>query len=372
MHVECSRDDDLPESLCETHPATVRSSLPLDASDIRFVLMPTRRVIVALALAVPACTPNDAGSTLRACDPLSTMASAVPPKYPGSVFTIVMENHSRNEILGNAAAPYINTLAKQFAVANGYHDSFVHPSEANYLWMVAGENFGILDDDDPIDHHLDSTSHIADQLEAAKLSWKSYQEGMGDPCGLKSHGRYAAKHNPFVFFNDVNGWDGTQFQPSQRCVDHVVDYASLAVDIANDQIPRYVFITPNLDNDMHDGSVQQGDDWLKGEVPKIMATDAYANGGVIFLLWDEGGGFPVADDPPFLVISPNAKPGFVSEADYDTSSYLKTVETYLGIAPLPCADVAERTATPTMTDMFTSSIQSDQVPIEGRDRTGAR
>src|SRR4029077_3955600 len=113
--------------------------------------------------------------------------------------TIVMENHSRSEILGNASAPYINGLASRGATAVGYHDSYVHPSEANYLWMVAGENFGVLDDDDPASHPIDSTSHVADQLEMAGLSWKTYQESMGDACGLTSHGRYAAKHDPFVF-----------------------------------------------------------------------------------------------------------------------------------------------------------------------------
>ena len=55
-------------------------------------------------------------------------------------------------------------------------------------------------------------------------------------------------------------------------------------------MPKYVFITPNLDDDMHDGSIAQGDAWLAQQVPKIMATDAYKHSGVIFLLWDEGSG----------------------------------------------------------------------------------
>ena len=55
-------------------------------------------------------------------------------------------------------------------------------------------------------------------------------------------------------------------------------------DIANHAIPKYVFITPNLDDDMHDGSVARGDAWLATELPKVMATNAYHNGGVIFLL----------------------------------------------------------------------------------------
>jgi phospholipase C len=263
-----------------------------------------------------------------------------------------MENHSRSQIFGSAQAPFINQLARDYAVADAYHDSFVHPSEPNYFWMVAGQNFGVLDDNDPASHHLDSTSHIADQLELSGLSWRSYQESMGEPCGLKSHGRYAAKHNPFAYFNDINGWDGSAFHPEQRCNAHVVDYAQLDLDIANHTVPRYAFITPNLDDDMHDGSIAEGDAWLAREIPKLMATDGYKNGGVIFLLWDEGGGTPAADDPPFLAISPNAAHGMHSQVDYDTSSYLKTVQDILGVDELPCSDSSDRSTAQSMTDLF--------------------
>ncbi len=309
--------------------------------------------VIAVALAVvgaAACSPNDSGSRFVTCEQL-VRAPAVPPSgWSGSVFTIVMENHSRDEILGDHHAPFINRLANQAALANGYHDPFVHPSEANYLWMVSGENFGVLDDDDPESHHVDSTSHLADQLEMAGLTWRTYQESMGAPCGLTSHGRYAAKHDPFVFFDDINGWDGHAFQRSQRCIDHVVDYSELDRDIAANRIPKYVFITPNLDHDMHDGSIADADAWLAHEIPKLMATDAYQRGGVIFLLWDEGGGTPASDDPPFMVISPNVRTGYVSNADYDTSSFLKTVEAILGLGSLPCD--LERVSVTTMDELF--------------------
>jgi phosphatidylinositol-3-phosphatase len=251
----------------------------------------------------------------------------------------------------NASAPYINQLANAHAVAEGYHDSYVHPSEPNYFWMVAGQNFGVLDDGDPGAHHLDTQSHIADQIESAGLTWKSYQESMGEPCGLKSHGRYAAKHNPFAYFNDINGWDGKAYHPA-RCNEHIVDYSELDTDIANNNLASYVFITPNLDNDMHDAPIGHGDAWLSREVPKLQATDGYKNGGVIFLLWDEGGGSPASDDPPFIAISPNAVPGMRSTVDYDTSSYLKTVQNILGVGELPCAAATERGTVDAMTDLF--------------------
>jgi acid phosphatase len=157
-----------------------------------------------------------------------------------------------------------------------------------------------------------------------------------------------------VFFNDINGWDGTQFQPSQRCIDHVVDYAEFDADIAAGTIPNYVFITPNLDNDMHDGSIADGDAWLAREVPKILATPAFTNGGVLFLLWDEGSGRPVRDDPPFIAISPNVNVGMKSYVEYDTSSYLKTVQTALGLSALPCDVGAE--SVDTMEELFSTPM----------------
>jgi len=322
-------------------------------------LYPTAFVLF-VPLAAAACFPNNSGSTSVECQPLTNPALTPPAGWRGSVITIVMENRSLGEILGNPDAPYINRLAKQYAVAGGYHDPFVHPSEPNYMWMVAGENFGVLDDDDPPSHHLDSTSHIADQLEQAGLTWKAYQESMGDACGLRSHGRYAAKHDPFVYFNDINGWDGTAFHPSPRCTEHVVDYSQLATDLANHALPKYVFITPNLDHDMHDGTIAQGDTWLSNELPQLLASPAFTDGGVIFLLWDEGSGTPSSDHPPFLAISPNAKPGFMSQLDYDTSSYLKSVEALVGVSPLPCA--IDAAAVPTMDDLFTTSLTPTTAP----------
>jgi phospholipase C len=326
-----------------------------------------KSLALALALsgsfALGGCNPNDSGSADQTCAALTVTTATTTSSWTGTVFTVVMENHSYGDIIGNTDdAPYINQLAGKNAIAKGYHDAYVHPSEPNYLFMAAGENFGILDDDDPIAHSIDATSHIADQLELADVTWKTYQESMGAPCGLSSQGRYAAKHDPFVFFDDINGWNGKQFQPSARCDEHVVDYSQLDADIAANALPRYVFITPNLDDDMHDGTVQQGDTWLSNELPKLMATNNYKNGGAIFLLWDEGSGLVPADDPPFIAISPNAKQGYVSAANYDERSYLKTIETIFGLDPVPCSKTASVEA---MSDLFTTPLAMPKVGATG-------
>ena len=313
--------------------------------------MKTSLALGTLLLLAGGCA-NTAGNTDVQCRALGAAPATRPTGWTGTVFTIVMENKSRSQIVGNSEAPFINQLISQNALAAGYHDSYVHPSEPNYLWLVAGENFGILNDNDPgASNHVASTSHLVDQLEAAGLSWRSYQESMGDSCGLSSHGEYAAKHDPFVYFDDVNGWDGKSVHPTQRCIDHVVDYSVFDADLASGKLADYVFITPNLIDDMHDGSVNDGDKWLSHEVPKILGSDAFNNGGVLFLLWDEGGGYPQADDPPFIAISGNAKRGYVSQTAYDGSSYLKTVQTILGVDALPCSTTPSSVTT--MADLFT-------------------
>jgi hypothetical protein len=175
---------------------------------------------------------------------------------------------------------------------------------------------------------------------------------MGEPCGLQSHGPYAVKHDPFAYFTDINGWNGTTFQPSTRCREHIVDYVELANDIASGAIPDYVFITPDLNHDMHDGTVAEGDTWLATEIPKLVATDVFAQGGVLFLLWDEGAND--GDYPPFIAVSPNAKHGYSSPKAYDTSAYLKTVQAILGLELLPCAKYPD--SIPIMSDLFRAAL----------------
>jgi len=326
---------------------------------------------LAAALTVVGCA-NTSGNTAVTCSAVTATDSEPSQNWQGTVFTIVMENKSQGDILGNKDAPFINSLASQNAVAAGYRDNLVHPSEPNYIWMVAGENFGVLDDDAPSSHHLDSTSHIADQLEAAGLTWKEYAESMGGPCGVDSKYPYEPKHDPFVYFNDINGWDGSAFHPEARCNEHVVDYSQLDADLQANQLPKYVFITPNMIHDMHDGSIADGDKWLSQEVPKILASDAFNNGGVLFLTWDEGGGYPQSDDPPMIIVSPHAKRGYVSQTPFNASSYLKTVQTILGVQMLPCDPAQDGVqAMDEMFDVPITPAKKGTTPAPGTGGNGA-
>ena len=104
-----------------------------------------------------------------------------------TVFVIVMENHNWSQIKDSPSAPYINELLTEGAHAEAYYNPpDLHPSEPNYLWLEAGENFGIVDDAAPAANHQATTAHLTALLDAAGISWKSYQEDIsGDTCPLR-------------------------------------------------------------------------------------------------------------------------------------------------------------------------------------------
>jgi phosphatidylinositol-3-phosphatase len=246
-----------------------------------------------------------------------------------TVFIIVLENHDWSEIKGNPSAPYINSLLPRFAHAERYFNPpGLHPSLPNYLWLEAGQNFGIFDDNPPAAHHLSTRSHFSTRLEAAGVSWTAYQENIsGTTCPLVSSGLYAVKHNPFVYFDDVT--DGGN-SDSAHCIAHVRPYSQFAIDLQQNQVARYNFITPNLCHDMHDCSVATGDTWLSIEVPKILGSAAYQH-GVLFITFDESetGNGPIG----LIVVSPFAKAGYSNSVAYTHSSTLRTLQEIFGVTP---------------------------------------
>ena len=117
----------------------------------------TKRITVAAALLFIAVAASSA-------------QTAIPWSNLQTVFVIVLENHNWSEIKGNPSAPYINSLLPRFAHAERYFNPpGLHPSLPNYLWLEAGQNFGIFDDDPPSVHHLTTRSHLSTQLEAAEI-----------------------------------------------------------------------------------------------------------------------------------------------------------------------------------------------------------
>src|SRR6266571_6878185 len=270
-----------------------------------------------------------------------------------TVFIILMENHDWSTIEGSPNCPYINThlLPKASHARQYYNPPGLHPSEPNYLWLEAGTNFGILNDNPPSLNHLKSTNHLVTLLKNAGISWRAYEENItGTYPPLTNAYPYAVRHNPFVFFDDV----ATNVA---YCTNHVRPYTELAGDLLNNTVARYNFITPNVTNDMHQlatnsaiGSTRiLGDHWLAREIPKLLASQAYNDDGAIFITWDEGSN-DISDGPiGMIVLSPHAKGGgYTNAIHYTHSSTLRTMQNIFGVRPY-LGDAAKATD---LSDLF--------------------
>ena len=289
--------------------------------------------------------------------PVDTMATPMSAHAIKNVFVIVMENHDWRDIKGSASAPYINgTLLPLGAHAEGYTSpGSVHPSEPNYVWLEAGDTLDIADDDDPSLNYRTTKNHLTRQMESANVTWRSWQESITPGlCPVASSGLYGAKHNPFVFFDDVT--DGRD-PHSAHCLEHIRPYEELAGALgAQGAVAQYNFITPNLCDDMHDSAecgtpdnVANGDAWLSREVPKILASKAYQDGGALFITWDEsegGDGTPIG----LIALSPLAKKGYANQVAYTHSSLLRTVQDVFSLRPY-MRDAVNATA---LDDLFVS------------------
>jgi hypothetical protein len=262
-----------------------------------------------------------------------------------TVFVIVMENQNWARIFGDTNCPYINnTLLHLASRAERYFTpTNLHPSEPNYIWLEAGTNFGIRDDGLPAINHISSTNHLVTLLENAGITWKTYQESyIGGTDPLTNNYPYVARHNPFVFFDDIA-------TNQARLTNHFRPYSELSPDLQANNVARYNFITPNITNDMHDAASvlssprRQGDDWLAREAPKILASAAYTNNGALFILWDEGDN-NISDGPiGLLLLSPLAKfRGYANHVHYTHSSLLRTLQEIFGVGPL-LGDAAQAT-----------------------------
>ncbi len=256
------------------------------------------------------------------------------------VIWIWMENHSFSDIIGNTAqAPYLNSLAKSCGLATDYHNT-THPSLPNYLAATSG----LAQADLPWLSFADCNVSIVCETSARSIfgqgeSWKAYQESMPSNCYKSNSGEYAIRHNPPPYYTSLSG-----------CASRDVPYTQLAADLANNALPAFSFITPNLIDDMHDGTIAQGDAWLARNLPAILNSKEYQSGSTaVFITWDEGsGGYSIEDcddtgatdnscHVPTIVISPTTPVGATSGTFYDHYSLLATTEQLLGLAKLGSA-----------------------------------
>jgi phospholipase C len=238
-----------------------------------------------------------------------------------------MENKEYDEVIGKPGAPYINGLARRYALATNFY-GVSHPSLPNYLALTGGATFGVKSDCTSC--HVSGKS-LVDELESARVSWKAYMEGMPAACykGASADG-YAKKHDPFVYYDGIA-------RNRRRCT-KVVPYPKLASDLRSGRLPTFVWISPNLCHDTHDCSVKTGDRYLARLVPSLLHK--LGPHGVLFLTWDEGSSdrgcckTAAGGHIPTIVAGPDVRAGERSTVPYDHYSILRTISDLLRVPPL--------------------------------------
>ncbi|MGA9857087.1 MAG: alkaline phosphatase family protein [Solirubrobacteraceae bacterium] len=281
--------------------------------------------VVAALLAITGC-----GTSARRVGPVQTVASPVaslPGGAPAHVAVIVMENEEFSNIIGSSETPFINGLARHYALARAMYAT-KHPSLPNYLALTGGSPFGISSD--CTDCHV-AASGLGEQLSHAGIPWRAYMEDLPRPCYRgDSAGNYAKKHDPFLYYVHLAA------TPSE--CRNVVALTELGTAERSGSLPRFAWITPNLCHDMHDCDPATGDRFLRRIVPPLLA--ALGHNGLLFLTWDEGssddgccrqasGGHIVT-----ILAGAGARAGAVMRTPADQYSILQTIEDLLGLPRL--------------------------------------
>jgi hypothetical protein len=271
------------------------------------------------------------------------------------VWMITEENHSYEEVVGNSQMPYYNQLIHQYGLATQFY-SDQHSSLPALMWFVAGAPVETNNDTVSCNHGNDN---IVRELLNQGYTWRSYQYNMPYAGFQGLYGgtgnTYYRRHNPLIDFTDVCPGTG-QDQNS-------VPYSQMATDFAQGNTVNYAYITPDADEDAHNGSLQAADQWLQARLPDILARPEFSPGGdgILFIVWDEGTLYTdnrcsatVAEGcggrTATLVIGPQVNSGYQSTITYHNENVLKTVCVAMGLST--CPDVSQNAAP--MADFFNS------------------
>jgi phosphatidylinositol-3-phosphatase len=240
------------------------------------------------------------------------------------IIMIVLENHGYGEVIGSSKMPYLNSLAKKYVLLTKDY-AVSHPSLPNYIALVSGDTQGIKKD--CTDCFVNQPS-LADLIETSGRTWKTYQENMPSACFMGDADPYVQKHNPFIYFDSIR-------TNSTRCQSSVVPLTELDKDLANNKLPNFSFVMPNLCNSSHDCTLDKADKWLNGTVSKLQASPALGKNYLIIITFDEGKesdkasccgmGKSAGGQIATVLVSPLAKPGFKEATPVSHYGLLKTI-----------------------------------------------
>jgi acid phosphatase len=268
----------------------------------------------------------------------SPTPSPTPTTIPAAdhVFVVLLENHAFSQVIGNAAMPYLNSLASSHSLATNYFAN-THPSIGNYFMLTTGN---IETNNDAFTGTVSSDS-IPRAFAAAGKTWKAYMESLpsvgytgGDVYPYFKH------HNPFAYMTDVLG--------SSAEIANLVPFTQISSDLGSGTLPNFAFIAPNAEHDAHDcptgGSacldtdkLAAADNWLKTNIDPLIKSPALTN-SVFIIVFDEAvdtdaanGGGHIA----MVMAGSHVKAGFKSTTFYQHQSTLRLVMDLLRVADHP-------------------------------------
>ena len=236
---------------------------------------------------------------------------AQPLPRPDHIVVVVEENKSFAQIIGNSDAPYINALARRGALFTQSY-GITHPSQPNYLALFSGSTHGMGSNACPLELN---GANLASALIEKGLSFVSYAESMPQ-AGFEGcvYGAYYRKHNPAANWKKLAAFN----QP----------FSAFPQDFK--KLPTVALVIPDQRNDMHDGSIAQGDEWLEKNIGPY-AQWAASHNSLLIITWDEDDG-SANNRVATLLIGPMVKPGSSTQR----INHYNILRTLLEIYGLPC------------------------------------
>ncbi len=257
------------------------------------------------------------GSSSWSASAFFTTANSSTLPVPDHVVVLIEENHGYSQIIGSSSAPYINALATD-AMSASFTSMYgvEHPSQPNYLDLFSGGNQGITNNNLPASHF--TTANLARELINAGKTFISYAQTLPSAgSDVATSGKYARKHNP------ITNWMGT----GTNQISSTLNQPFTAFPTNYSTLPTVSFVIPNLDNDMHDGTIATGDTWFHNNLDAYVQW-AKTHNSLFILIYDEDDG-NYSNRIPMIFTGPMVKSGTVATT-YNLYNVLRTLEDMYG------------------------------------------
>jgi len=209
---------------------------------------------------------------------LAACTAGSPPAID-HVVVLFLENRGFEEIIGNANAPYLNSLAQSGAWCSNFY-ALTHPSQPNYFEFFGGSNQGILNNANPPSGAPFSTPNLGTALMGAGATFVSYAEalpyvGYAGPAWAW----YTRLVVPCV------SWQSPSPGPNQLPYSVNRQFSEFeSLDFS--QLPTVCTVVPTLGHSMHDNSVASGDAWVQQHIGPY-AQWAMSNNSLLIVTFDE-------------------------------------------------------------------------------------